>query len=88
MQKTVQNVWRKWVEDTPEDGLKSFISDTQEEEFDVYRFIKKKEDANACLDILRDNFEIYKIYHKECLVGSTKFPQIDWVNIFEQIHKT
>ena len=30
---------------------------------------------------MRDNFEIFNIFHKECLVSSDKFPQINWERI-------
>lgn len=71
-------MWRSWIEDSEEDCLNSFNKDTQCEEFEVHKFIKNPDDAKRCLDILLENFDMVKVYQKELLVGSSKYPQIDF----------
>ena len=79
--KTIQNVWRTWLEDTFDDQVQSFLLDTSQEEFQIWRYIKDPKESKKCLDIMRDNFDLINIFHKECLVSSDKFPQINWERI-------
>ena len=59
----VRNVWTPWVEDTEEDIAKAFNFDRMEtEDFYIFEIIKDKSDASKCLDILRDSFDVVKVY--------------------------
>jgi hypothetical protein len=48
------------------------------EEFDVSKFIKNPDDAKKCMELLLENFDMVKVYQKELLVGSNKYPQVDF----------
>ena len=61
--KRVQNIWRYWIDDTPEDAAKSFEIDREEgEDFYMPNLIKDPEDASNVFELLLQNFEIIKIY--------------------------
>mmetsp|Transcript_28843 Transcript_28843/g.43553 ORF Transcript_28843/g.43553 Transcript_28843/m.43553 type:complete len:187 (+) Transcript_28843:941-1501(+) len=85
--KNIQNVWRHWLEDSEEEIDKSFISDTETEEFAEARFIKNEEDWFKCLQVLKDNFDIIKVYQREMLFGSNKYPQVDWDRIWHFVEQ-
>jgi len=88
----VRNVWKPWLEDTEEDVTKAFNLDRDDtEDFYVFELIKNKEDAQKVLDILKENFDVVKIYQRHLQVASTKYPEISWENIWvhlDRINKT
>ena len=77
----VHNVWKPWLEDTEEAVTKSFALDRSEsDDFYVFELIKDKADAQKTLDILKESFDIIKIYQKNLQIGSNKYPFISWEN--------
>jgi len=61
----VKNVFEQWKEDRYEDVIKAYQIDRNESEnFCIARLVKDEADQNKCFEILLDNFEINKVYHK------------------------
>ena len=61
--KIVQNMWRKWVDDTPENLLNAFKNEI--ETFDMARFVKIKPDVQVCKNIMREQFGLIIVLQKE-----------------------
>ena len=68
--KTVQNVWRPWRIDSEDDNSYSFNLDVKDKKFDPSMFIKSEDDIKKCIQILKDEFEMIKVYQLEVIVGS------------------
>ena len=60
--------------DNPKDNKMSFDADIQAETFDPSTFIKQKDDLQDSIQIMREHFDLIKIYQLELIVGSDKYP--------------
>jgi hypothetical protein len=74
------------VEDSEDDVRKAFMVDrANSNDFFIHSLIKDSDDANNTLKLLVDNFEYIKVWQKEMMFGSSKYPQIDWDRIWTHI---
>jgi hypothetical protein len=48
-------------------------------------FIKSEDDIKKCIQILKDQFEMIKIYQIELIVGSVQYPQASWERIWTML---
>ena len=82
----MQNVWRHWVEDTQDDIYKSFSADrNSSEDFCVRKVTRDPEDAERCLAVLLESFEIIHTYYKELQSLSDRYPYISWERVWELV---
>ena len=83
----IKNVWKAWLEDTEEAKLNSFERDRRaSDSFYLNTLIKDAEDAQGCVDILRDSFDLIKIYQKHLQARSDKYPEIGWDVLWESVN--
>ena len=61
----IKDVFEQWKEDRQEDICKAFeIDKNKSENFSMARFVKDEQDQAKSLEILIDNYNIMKVYHK------------------------
>jgi hypothetical protein len=49
-------MWKNWIEDDQISLQKTFSIDAQSDKFRIDRYIKNKEDAQNCINFLRDKY--------------------------------
>ena len=47
-------MWRQWKEDSQEEILKQSNQDLATDSFEINKFIKDPDDANSCLEFLKN----------------------------------
>jgi len=86
--KYASNVWLPLPEETDDARKVAFHHDISNPNFDLELFIKDKDDAKDCLEVLKKNFYYVQEFYIQCMTTSQMFPEVEWIaylSLFEQL---
>ena len=73
-----QNVWRKWLEDTPDDIDLIYMNDLLSGKYEPDLFMKEEDQLEGLHKIIKTDFKKFETFFRELQYRSSHFPLIDF----------